>query len=278
MLTNDIKQIILLNPVRINYDLKKWNPDDKKDLSWSSGAIDAIGSTGGNNFFNNDTNNVWDGVPFSIRRQYTSPFWRSVVNAYIKFRLVFTKPKKDPVKFFMELKDNFQELEKTDIPDAKISTMLNNLEKSRQKFAVASLVSEKNLTKIENKLFAADFKQYQTEESLISFIKKCEKGLCLTEIEYFDRVIPEDVMAKFEKAEELGVFDNYYILYHDPKKAKNKYYTQDKPKDPIMFGVISGSTKLYFVADWIDEFCNLTYKDILTKNVDYKLTLKKEPT
>ena len=31
-----------------------------------------------------------------------------------------------------------------------------------------------------------------------------------------------------------------------------------KRKDPIIFGVIAGSEKLYYVADWVDEYCDLT--------------------
>lgn len=276
MLSNDLKQIILLNPVRINYDLKKWN----RDTETSSKNISDMESVGGMSMSGwgfNHSDNVWDGVPFVVRRQFDSPFWRSVVDKYIKFRILFNKPQKDPVDFFMELKDNLSDLETSDVPEEKIASMLQTLEKTKQKFAMSTLISGKSITALENKLVAAGFKQYQTEESIIEFIKKCKKGLCLTELEYFDRVIPEDVMQKFDKAEQVGVFDNYYILYHDPKIAnEKKVYTEEKPKDPIMFGVIRGSNKLYFIADWIDELCNLTYKDILEKGIDYKLKKEKE--
>lgn len=274
MISNDLKQIILLNPVRINYDLKKWNPDKKANSDLDSfGGEMSIGASG---WGFNKNENVWDGVPFVVRKQFNSPFWRVVADRYIKFRLLFSKPSKDPVDFFMELKENFEELKTTDVADEKISSMLKNLEKSKQKLAISSLISSKSLTQLENKLVDAGLKQYQTEESIIAFIKQCRKGLCLTEIEYFDRVIPDDVMEKFEQAEELAIFDNYYILYHDPKMEKEKKtYTEEKPKDPIMFGVIRGSNKLYFIADWIDELCNLTYKDILEKGIDYKLKKEK---
>ncbi len=31
---------------------------------------------------------------------------------------------------------------------------------------------------------------------------------------------------------------------------------------PILFGVIKGRRRLYFVGDWVDEFCDLTFDQI----------------
>lgn len=33
---------------------------------------------------------------------------------------------------------------------------------------------------------------------------------------------------------------------------------QKAKKDPILFGVIRNSDKLYYIADWVDEYCDLT--------------------
>ena len=59
---------------------------------------------------------------------------------------------------------------------------------------------------------------------------------------------------------ELEVFDNYVILYYDPEGTvyKETAYEEAKRRDPIIFGVIAGSKKLYYVADWVDEYCDLT--------------------
>ena len=59
---------------------------------------------------------------------------------------------------------------------------------------------------------------------------------------------------------ELEVFDNYVILYYDPEGIvyKETAHEEAKRRDPIIFGVIAGSKKLYYVADWIDEYCDLT--------------------
>ena len=47
-----------------------------------------------------------------------------------------------------------------------------------------------------------------------------------------------------------------------PKK-KNSSLTKreiEAKKDPILFGVIKDSNKLYYIGDWITEDCNLTWE------------------
>ena len=117
MITNDLKNIVLLNPVKINYSLAKWNRN--RNTSSKNDGVDSDDSdidmamTGGSFFGNGRDNfpanaNVWDGVPFAVRREFRSPAWRVLVDAYIRFRLLFQKPNKDSVEFFMEVKDNFE--------------------------------------------------------------------------------------------------------------------------------------------------------------------------
>ena len=78
-------------------------------------------------------------------------------------------------------------------------------------------------------------------------------------------------------ADERGWFDNYLVLYFTTKGIESAELTKEEvrqKKDPILFGVIRNSRKLYFVADWTDEYCNLTLdkmlkvlkKEVLTVN------------
>ena len=158
MLSNDLTQIILMNPVRINYYLAKWNPEEgklkKMDVRQATHAIEE-GSMS-NNFFNNDVSNIWDGVPFVVRKDFRNPFWRDVMDKYIKFRLLFNKPKKNPVQFFMEIKENFGILnEAEEVSTEKMTSALNTLERSRQRFAIAEVLMAKNVQKLENSLVKA---------------------------------------------------------------------------------------------------------------------------
>ncbi len=289
MLSNDRKQINLLHPVREDNRLLK---HQKLVAALKNAGIDLCQQKERDEAFSNDIanpnmtgdkfaivwqeKNVWDGVPFSVQRQFSSPFMRKAMEYYIKFRLLFNNPTKDPVELFAEVKSNFKELENADETELKkVLDLLSLLEKSKQVAAAKAIKAKQYLVKTENKLFQEGIVQYQTEESLIKFILKCKKGLCLTEIENFDRVIPTEVVDKINAAEELRIFDNYYILHYDPTGAKNIHLTSE-PKDPIVFGVIRNSTRLYYIADWIDEYCNLTYKDILSEGKDFQLKLEQE--
>ena len=95
----------------------------------------------------------------------------------------------------------------------------------------------------------------------IEFYKECKKGLELTWIRAFIRVIPEKASDRKQEADALKVFDNYVILHYDIDKKAFK----EEDKDPILFGVISGSRKLYYIADWVDEYCNLTLEQFVDK-------------
>lgn len=150
-------------------------------------------------------------------------------------------------------------------------------EKAGQVALVEMLKKDLIVNKYESILFAEGFYYIVTEEQVVEFASKTERGLALDYIENFIRPIPEEVIAKKEKADELEVFDNYVVLHYDPEKtntAKTEAEIEkelEKKRDPILFGVIAGSRKLYYITDWIDATCDLT----LTQFVD---TLEIKPT
>ena len=54
-------------------------------------------------------------------------------------------------------------------------------------------------------------------------------------------------------------------MHYDPNKEASEMTekeVEDK-KDPILFGLIQGSDKLYFVGDWIDDVCDLTFDELV---------------
>jgi hypothetical protein len=80
------------------------------------------------------------------------------------------------------------------------------------------------------------------------------------------RIIPKEIQEAKKRADELKVFDNYVVLTYDPKGQMVKLTEKEKEaaKDPILFGVIKGSTKLYFIGEWEDEYCDLKLEDIMS--------------
>ena len=181
----------------------------------------------------------------------------------------------DVIEFFKSVKLTSKESRET--YRDRVSNYLKAIHNAHAIGQVAlleKLVKELIANKFESELYATGNYYVITEEQVLDFAKKTTgKGVELTYIKNFTRPIPEDVVAKLVKANELEVFDNYVIMHYDPKGEAKKPTEKEiaKKKDPILFGVISGSRKLYYIADWIDEYCNLT----LEKFVE-TLDIKKE--
>lgn len=153
---------------------------------------------------------------------------------------------------------------------------LRNAKMAGQTALLETLLREMIANKYESILDAEGFYYAVREEDVVRFAKKTEKGLKLSYIQNFGRPIPDDVVKTLAKANQLEVFDNYVVLYYDPKGDiyKETEKQRAKRKDPILFGVISGSNKLYYIGDWIDEYCDLTLEKFVdTLGMD-KETLK----
>lgn len=167
----------------------------------------------------------------------------------------------DAIKFFSLVKATTKESAFT--YKDRVSSYLKALHNSVDMGQVAlqeELLKGLIANKYESLLYAEGYYYVIDEPTLVDFIKKCEKGLSLDYIKNFTRPIPQSVVDKISKLNELEIFDNYVVLHYDPKKTayKETEYERAKRKDPIIFGLIAGSKKLYYVTDWIDEYCDLT--------------------
>jgi hypothetical protein len=130
-------------------------------------------------------------------------------------------------------------------------------------------------------LAACGFNRFLTEGALLEYLAlpklgteekpRYYEGFRLDWIANFTRILPPDVVAKKKIADSLLIFDNYAILHYDPLKAASEK-TKAEKRDPILFGLIEGSNKLYFVADWIDEYCDLTFREVADalKDIEYE--------
>lgn len=122
----------------------------------------------------------------------------------------------------------------------------------------------------ESVVSVSGFNHYVTVEELSKLQAQCERVLDIDYISNFGRVIPDKVAALKIKADELGVFDNYLILHYNPKgetwkTEEEKRKEEFARRDPILFGIINNSNRLYKIADWVDIYCDLTWEDIIDK-------------
>ena len=170
------------------------------------------------------------------------------------------------IEFFTRLTKSYEELS----PIGEIADHYENALKQATIMGQISLIeSLKNIIDVarsEAHLIVMGLKKYVTEKQVIDFYEKVgrDKNLKLTWIKNFGRIIPENVYKIKVDIDERKIFDNYVILHYDPKDNGQKLTKKEieKKKDPILFGVIKESRKLYYIADWKDEYCDLTLEEM----------------
>ena len=193
------------------------------------------------------------------------PWYKRIWNTIIKKNKVDEVDENvqpmDALKFFTMVKASSKEsaaVYKDRV--SKYLTALHNATNIGQTALQEELIRGLITNRYESVLYAEGCYYAVTEDLVAKFASQCEKGLKLSYLKNFARPIPQEVIDKVAKMNELEVFDNYVVLYYDPegKVYKETAYEEAKRRDPIIFGVIAGSKKLYYVADWIDEYCDLT--------------------
>lgn len=88
--------------------------------------------------------------------------------------------------------------------------------------------------------------------------------LALTYLANYTRPVPQEVQDIKQKVDALCIFDNWVVLHYDPKNENNMLTQEEirKKRDPILFGVLGVSRKLYMIADWKDDHCDLTWEEL----------------
>jgi hypothetical protein len=199
----------------------------------------------------------------------------------------------DPDVYFRQLKDSSQNIN------------LNDLEKLKEILNIKK--RETYLTRQDQLLRRLDF-TYQVVLKEIDLIQKWGitkaisyenlktginniegKAIKIVELRNYIRDIPKEVINLIHKLKEAKVFDEYYIVFTDYTTETSKVVEKERQKkDPILFGAflddkIKGNLgiheRLYFLADWEDEYCNLTYDKLLQANIkkgyDFNIDLVK---
>lgn len=86
-------------------------------------------------------------------------------------------------------------------------------------------------------------------------------------LEEFPRAIPAKIQKTIKSVQAKGLFDELWVLYLDYSGEEIKSNKQKiKEKDPILFGKFSyDEARHFFIADWIDEYCDLTLSAFVSK-------------
>ena len=274
-----LKELSMFDNFQVDKNLPKHRKDVTGEISYSS---------------NDGTvpQEAWVGVPSSggiwvNGRQIGGTFRERLINFFLR-RLEKHKSTRSEeermnlktltvVEFFTSLTKSFKEL----TPIADIAEYYGDaLIQAKTMGQVALLQNlEDNLDMVrgEAHLIAMGLKKYVSEKQVVTFYEKVgeDKNLKLTWIKNFGRIIPEEIYEAKKDVDEREIFDNYVILHYDPENNGEKLTKEEveKKKDPILFGVIKNSRKLYYVGDWKDEYCDLTLEEMFTHLKGRALTI-----
>lgn len=164
-------------------------------------------------------------------------------------------------EFFKSVKNSAEELKLVKDRFESYERVMQHLLSTGQVSLIEHMRSELETLRAETQLYAIGFRKVITEENIVAFAEKAPHELHLTWIKNFMRSIPAKAVEAKLKCDDNLIFDNYVILHYD-KDGTGEQDTQEektRKKDPILFGVLAGSTKLYYIADWVDEYCDLTF-------------------
>jgi hypothetical protein len=201
--------------------------------------------------------------------------------------MAWTKKKgKDAIATFKVIKKNLGIIEARAL-DRRIKALerlINEATSTGQLSIGEKAVKQIEVHTKESRMFAAGFRVFIEIEQIKEFVRKSsDRDLFFTELENFQRLIPAKPKKRLKKAVDSGIFESFIVLHYDPDLTgvsdEQKEKTVAKRKDPILFGIIPHSTRYYFIADWIDEYCDLTFDDVISNlEIDEDdITLKKDP-
>lgn len=278
----------IFNSLRIDTKLPKYNKEISNQIS-TNGFILSSNDTNWNNTGVNgitiDQNHIirefrkssidylnylkthldsGENIPLLTKAKYYTFIYFTSLFVKSRSKEIVTKYEYTIEEFFKTIKDSKLEITKTKDILEKYEKVLLEAQRNGQTSLVEKLLKLKDVISSETLLIEKGATKYVTEEQVVKLYKATDKSknLKLTYIDNYIRVIPSEVIKLKDIANDMMVFDNYVILHYDPMNNSTdlteKQKEDEKKKDPIMFGVIQNSRKLYFIGDWTDEFCDLT--------------------
>lgn len=151
---------------------------------------------------------------------------------------------------------------------AKLQKMVLNAHDMGQTTAYEKLSEMLAVVIRESEAHACGVNTYVDQHFIDKFMSKVkEKPVRFETLDKFPRTIPLHIRKKIKTVQTAKLFDTYKVLYLDYTKEETKS-TKDKirEKDPILFGSYSYQPyRHYFIADWIDEYCDLTMDKFVDK-------------
>ena len=149
----------------------------------------------------------------------------------------------------------------------KVNRLITYLRDTGQYGQADNLQELQKLVAYELTLMKAGYSKYITSKEVIDFLLKSEKGVSIDFLRSYPEILPIKVGKIKKEVDKLLIFDNYCVMYYDKKISKftKKEIIEaelEKRRDPILFGMIEGSDRLYYITDWVIGEDDLTLETV----------------
>ncbi len=185
-----------------------------------------------------------------------------------------------PILYFKYLKNKFKVLERKRFDERlrRLEVAFYKAVEAGQEALGMKLLKEIAVETRESAMYAKGIKRYVELADVKKHKDNIRSGhISDTKLEEFTRDIPARVMKKKKAVEDL--FDGFVVYHYWQEERKDvKQMTPDeksKMRDPVLFGTIKETDRLYFIADWNDELCDLSFEEMA--DAAGKYMIEKEP-
>lgn len=120
----------------------------------------------------------------------------------------------------------------------------------------------------ERELLKHGISTYVLSEDITFYLNNVKgRVVKIIELSKYPRIIPDEVVQKISELKSLKIFDQFYVVFTDyTGETERQIAVEERQRDPIVFGAFEEKTnniwnihdRFYFIADWEDEFCDLT--------------------
>lgn len=176
----------------------------------------------------------------------------------------------DPQVYFEQLKQKKKTTTDKFLTDfyTVIQAELGKAMVTGQEFLVRRLAFATSIVTKERELLQKGIDVYVLKDDIVEYIETVsKKAVKIIELERYPRAIPSEVVAKVQELKDMNVFDRFYIVYTDyTDEVSKQVAAESRRRDPILFGAFEQKLegiwdvfdRFYFIADWEDEYCDLT--------------------
>lgn len=212
---------------------------------------------------------VWRGDVYTKTPPRDRPSLLKRCVGRLRWGLRYPLPTLPPTETMRLVFQNAEQLKTFQVKQDIISRLIENAKRNGQTALFEDLTTKQAVLTLEAALITLGYIRFVSEEVLVQTIHVSSKAFRLDYLRNFVRFIPDGVSQKKQILDQALIFDNYVVLHYDPSGRSNKLTAAEvrARNDPILFGLIKGSRRLYLVGDWVDTTCTLTFEELL-KEID----------